>query len=180
MRNSWILVLFAIGCTPIGILRDSNVEDPQEVPEQIRKARRIVVKYFASSLREGSWTIWVLDADGKCRCETWSRGKVAMSLSGKEPPTARSYEVPSATFVEVQHLLMESRIWTVKDRSRQTFEFAAGFTVEWDGQMHSFSGYYPEESKRLVAYLDGLLAQAAPGESAFEQPADSRPGSPSR
>ncbi len=75
------------------------------------------------------------------------------SSNGKTTPDQERWSLPPETFREAQRLLMESKLWTVKERRQPEFESGERFTVEWDGHRESFN-YTPAEAKRLMAYLN--------------------------
>jgi hypothetical protein len=152
MRKSCVVILLMAGCTPLA-RHDSAVDDRQPAG-QIREARRIVVESGGWGHLSGTeWTRWTLEADGKCRYESTKRPR--MPPIGGPAEESKSFDLPPTAFAEARRLLLESKIWTVKQERQPEFEAGAWFSVEWEGQKRSYN-FYPEASKRLLEYLESL------------------------
>ena len=156
MRKTRIALALLAGCAPFNALVEKDARNTATAPDKIRNARRIVVEYGSYGIHSGSEsTSWILEADGNCRYETMRDPSTRMGGRLDERPKPQINEVSSATFREVQRLLIESKLWTVKARDVFEFEGSVHFSVAWDGHKYAFR-YYPEESNQLVAYLRGL------------------------
>jgi hypothetical protein len=154
------------GCAPLGVVRDTIVDDS---PAQIRKAQKIVVS-------SGSWSAvsrtrdsikWEFRAKGECFCESTNYRE--MAFDNDRNKTERKVVSPES-FAEVQRLLIESKIWTVTERSGARFESGYWTTIEWDGVQHRFDCVDPKELERLNEYLGELWTSATASDQSKSPP----------
>jgi hypothetical protein len=132
MRARLILLVLLAGCTQADLRQGSIPKDPPLTAERIRNAQRIVVSGGDGFLGHYSGSRWVLEASGKCFGETYSGCD-----AGYHFKVTKTYDLPPETFLEVQRVLLQSKLWTLKQGEQSfVFESSYGLSVECDAAKH--------------------------------------------
>lgn len=163
MRRLPVTLLLFLGCTPF--VRDQAVEADRSSEEQIRKSRRIVIVTSSWGVHSGSQSTRLVLEPGRWQSESTrhERMKPLPLPDGSYPPDPnpqgpKSGFLSPAVYAEVQRLLIESKVWAIKEREQPEFEAGMRFTIEWEGEKHSFN-YYPKECSRFNDYVTEIIAK---------------------